>query len=173
MWGLLKANGYKGVYQSPLYSDLLLKPMQGSVASIQFVALNMPNASINQITSDVQAVAPKQAIDTGVLTGYWTTDMFIQALKAVNKAGKQYISPANVQKAASTMTWQMQGLVGPVQYPAATLKSTPSCTSIVLDTGTEWQTVVPYKCSSKGWPISRKWMERKCGRSRQAASVAS
>ena len=155
VWGLLQANGYKGVYQSPLYSDLLLKPMKGSVASIQFVALNQSNAAIDQIKSDVKAVAPKQAIDTGVLTGYWTTDMFIQALKTVvDKAGKSYISPANVQKAASTMTWQMKGLVGPVEYPAATQKSTPACTSIVLDTGTEWKTVVPYKCSSKGWPVS-------------------
>jgi ABC-type branched-subunit amino acid transport system substrate-binding protein len=154
MWGLMKANGYKGTYQSPLYSDLLLQPMQGSVASIQFVALNESNASINQINSDVKAVAPKQAVDTGVLTGYWTTDEFIQALKTVDKAGKDFISPENVQKAAAVQTWQMPGLVGPVQYPAATLKSTPACTSIVLDTGTEWKTVVPYKCSSKGWPVS-------------------
>jgi ABC-type branched-subunit amino acid transport system substrate-binding protein len=154
MWGLMKAQGYKGTFQSPLYSDLLLKPMQGSVASIQFVALNESNASIDQINTDVKAVAPKQAVDTGVLTGYWTTDEFIQALKTVNKAGKNLITPENVQKAAAVQTWQMPGLVGPVQYPAATLKSTPACTSIVLDNGTEWKTVVPYKCSSKGWPVS-------------------
>jgi ABC-type branched-subunit amino acid transport system substrate-binding protein len=154
MWSLMKAQGYKGTFQSPLYSDLLLKPMQGSVASLQFVALNIPGPAINQINADVKAVAPKQAIDTGVLTGYWTTDMFIQALKTVEKAGKQYISPANVQKAAAVQTWQMQGLVGPVQYPASTLRSTPACTSIVLDTGTEWKTVVPYKCSTKIFPVS-------------------
>ena len=154
MWSLMKAQGYKGTFQSPLYSDLLLKPMQGSVASIQFVALNIPGDAINQINSDVKAVAPKQAVDTGVLTGYWTTDEFIQALKTVAKSGKDLISPENVQKAAAVQTWQMQGLVGPVEYPAATLKSTPACTSIVLDTGTEWKTVVPYKCSSKGWPVS-------------------
>ena len=154
MWSLMKAQGYKGTYQSPLYSDLLLKPMQGSVASIQFVALNIPGDAINQINADVKAVAPKQAVDTGVLTGYWTTDEFIQALKTVAKSGKDLISPENVQKAAAVQTWQMQGLVGPVEYPAATLKSTPACTSIVLDTGTAWKTVVPYKCSSKGWPVS-------------------
>ena len=154
MWSLMKAQGYKGTFQSPLYSDLLLKPMQGSVASIQFVALNIPGDAINQINADVKAVAPKQAVDTGVLTGYWTTDEFIQALETVAKSGKDLISPENVQKAAAVQTWQMQGLVGPVEYPAATLKSTPACTSIVLDTGTEWKTVVPYKCSSKGWPVS-------------------
>lgn len=154
LWGLLKANGYKGIFVTPLYSDLLLGPMQGSVAAIQFVALNQPGASINRIRSDVKAVAPKQALDTGVLTGYWGTDMFIQALESVVKAGKQYISPANVQKAASTMTWQMSGLVGPVEYPASTQKATPSCSSIVLDTGKEWKTVVPYKCSRRTFPVS-------------------
>jgi hypothetical protein len=154
VFGLLKANGYKGVYQSPLYSDLLLKPMEGSVASIQFRNLNESNASIDQVRNDVKAVAPKQALDTGVLTGYWGTDMFITALKIVNKAGKDLISPENVQKAASTMTWQMPDFVGPVKYPDSTLKPTPACTSIVLDTGTEWKTVEPYKCSDKGWPVS-------------------
>jgi hypothetical protein len=76
--------------------------------------------------------------------------MFIQALKTAAKKGTSGITPENVQKAASTMKWQIKGLVGPMTYPDATVAPTPSCNSLVGDPdGVAWQTVLPYSCSSK------------------------
>ena len=56
-------------------------------------------------------------MDLGSIYGYTSTDMFIQALKTVAKKGKSNITPENVQKAASTMKWQIEGLDGPEGVP--------------------------------------------------------
>ena len=103
--------------------------------------------------ADVQAVKPGRRIDTGVATAYFTTDMFIQALKTAAKKGKSNITPEAVQKAAAIQTWQIKGLAGPTKYPNSTVKSYPWCTSLVLDDGTAWKTVTPYVCSTKLWPV--------------------
>ncbi len=157
MYSLIQANNYKGVYQSFLYSDALLKPMNGSVAAINFVNLNESTPALTQMKADVQAVKPGAAIDTGVATAYFTTDMFIQALKTAAKKGKSNITPEAVQKAASTQTWQIKGLAGPTKYPNSTVKSYPACTSLVLDDGTAWKTVQPFACSTKGYPVLPKF----------------
>jgi branched-chain amino acid transport system substrate-binding protein len=157
MYSLIQANNYKGVYQSFLYSDQLLKPMNGSVAAINFVNLNESTPALTQMKADVEAVKPGAAIDTGVATAYFTTDMFIQALKTAAKKGKSNITPEAVQKAAAVQTWQIKGLAGPTKYPNSTVKSFPACTSLVSDDGTAWKTVEPFACSTKGYPVLPKF----------------
>ena len=77
-------------------------------------------------------------------------------MKIVVKAnGVSYISPENVQKAASTMTWNIAGLMGPTKYPESTVRPTPYCDALVVDDGTQWKTAVRYSCSSKTWPVNR------------------
>ena len=109
-----------------------------------------PNAGLTQFEKDVAAVAPGvKAQDNWIASSYFAADMFIQALKSAAKSGTKNITPENVQKAASTMKWQIKGLVGPMTYPDATVVPTPSCTSLVGRDGTTWSTLLPYSCSSK------------------------
>jgi hypothetical protein len=154
MYAGLKANNYPGIYMSPLYSDLLLASMKGSVVFTMFAPNDVPTPANKQALSDLRAVKADQTLDLGAAAGYFTTDMFIQALKKVVKTnGKAYISPDNIQKAAANMTWEIKGLMGPTKYPESTARPTPACGAVVYDDGTRWKTVEPYSCSYKTWPV--------------------
>jgi branched-chain amino acid transport system substrate-binding protein len=155
MYKGLTGNNYSGIFISPLYSDLLLSAMKGSVVFTMFAPNDQPTPANKQVLSDIKSVKADQTLDLGAAAGYFTTDMFIQALKKVVDAnGKAYISPDNVQKAAANMTWQIKGLMGPTKYPESTVRSTPACSAVVVDDGTQWKTVVPYSCSYKTWPVN-------------------
>jgi ABC-type branched-subunit amino acid transport system substrate-binding protein len=155
IWSQLQANGYKGVFFSSLYSDFLTKSMNGTVANALFNPVDAGGAGMKQLQTDVDAVTPGSStkVDSGMVAGYASTDMFIQALKSVAKKGKSSITPAAVQKAAMNQTWQMKGLAGPTQYPNATVASYQACSAEVLSDGTAWKTVVPYTCSKKQYPV--------------------
>jgi ABC-type branched-subunit amino acid transport system substrate-binding protein len=158
MWGQLQANGYSGIYQSPLFTDILLKPLTGTVVSTFYTNLNENTAGVTQLKADVNAVKPGQNIDLSLVSSYLSTDMFIQALKTAAKGGKSAITPENVQKAAAKQTWQIPGLAGPTTYPQATVKAYPYCNSISADVdGTTWKSVVPYSCSKKTYPVQAKF----------------
>jgi ABC-type branched-subunit amino acid transport system substrate-binding protein len=146
----LKAGGFRGVFEHDLYTDALLKPLAGTVAQTPSYNFNDNTPGIQQMKADVTAVAPNQAIDSGVAVGYLSTDMFIQALKTVAKKGKSNITPQMVQQAASTQTWKLDGVAGPVKYPQSTVTPTPVCTTLVIDKdGTGWQTETQYTCTTK------------------------
>jgi hypothetical protein len=79
--------------------------------------------------------------------------MFIQALVEGAEDGTRGITPENVQKAASTMTWEAEGFAGPIEYPAATAATTPSCVTVMESDGKVWKTVEPFACSTKQFPV--------------------
>ena len=147
----IKASGYTGSFFSPLYSDVLVKAMAGSVATTEFVPFNQDTPGIKQMKSALDAYKPGLAakVDSGTFSAYASADMFIQALKTVAKSGKDKITPEAVQKAASTMTWEIKGLSGPSIYPQSTVAAYPWCTAASLSNGTTWEQVVPYNCSKK------------------------
>jgi hypothetical protein len=154
IYAQLQANHYAGVFISPLYSDVLLKPMKGSIVFTAFAPFGDDTPANAQLKADLKAVKPELAPDLGVAVGYFSTDMFIEALKAVVKAkGAAYISPENVQQAAANTTWEIKGQAGPTKYPDSTVNPTPLCSAVVYDDGTAWKTVEPYSCSSKTWPV--------------------
>jgi hypothetical protein len=101
--------------------------------------------------ADMDAFTPGGAdkIDIGTLIGYTSADMFIAALQKTAKQGKGAITPENVRKAASTMTWKIDGLAGPVSYPKSSVVGYPSCRTVMRSDGTTWKTVVPFACSAK------------------------
>jgi branched-chain amino acid transport system substrate-binding protein len=150
-WGLLKANGYQGTFISGLYSNLIVKQMAGSTATGSFVNPIENTPGMNQLKKDLDAfqAGDSSKIDSGVIAGYSSADMFIQALKTVAKKGKANITPEAVQKAASAQTWVIKGLAGPVKYPQANVYQFPACYSLMLSDGTTWSTAVPYTCSTK------------------------
>jgi hypothetical protein len=95
-------------------------------------------------------------MDSGDVYGYTSTDMFIQALKIVAKKGKSNITPENIQKAASTLTWKIDGVMGPTQYPKATVMGFPACSSNSFSDGTTWQLVEKFSCSTKTYSPNTK-----------------
>jgi ABC-type branched-subunit amino acid transport system substrate-binding protein len=156
IYGLLQANKYPGVFLSALYSDQVLAPMKGSAVFTVFAPLGDPTAANTRLRADIKAIKADATPDLASAIGYFSTDMFIQALKNLVQAkGKSYISPENVQQAAAHMTWEIKGQIGPVEYPASTVIPTPVCSAVVVDTdGAHWKTVVPYSCSTKTFAVS-------------------
>jgi ABC-type branched-subunit amino acid transport system substrate-binding protein len=151
LWDKIKASGFSGTYLTGLYSDALVKAMSGSVAQSPFVNPNENTPAIKQLKTDMDAVDPGSSakVDNPAITGYNAADMFIQAVKTAAKKGTSNITPENVQKAASKMTWKIDGLAGPVQYPKATVYTYPLCTSLYVSDGATWTTAVPFACYDK------------------------
>jgi ABC-type branched-subunit amino acid transport system substrate-binding protein len=150
----LQANNYQGIFHHTLYSDLLVGLMKGTTSSTFAVPFNtVGNAALDQVIADIKAVKSDQALETGSAAGYFSTDMFIQALKTVAAEGTEFITPANVRLAAMHQTWEIEGLVGPTRYPESTVTSTPQCGALVFSDGTTWQTVAEYNCSEVRFPV--------------------
>ena len=150
MYKQVVANHYQGIFFHTLWSDALIKAMNGSVVGVQWANPTDSSPAVDQMKADLKAVNPDQAVDIGVIAGYFSTSMFIDALKIVAKKGKGAITPQAVRDAASTMTFKLEGLVGPTTYPAATVKS-PGCSSLMIDDGTQWKTITPFTCSSRSF----------------------
>lgn len=157
MYDLIHASGYTGTYISSLYSDILVKAMDGSAANVPVVPLDSTtdNAGLETMKQQLDAFSPGAAgkIDTATIAGYASTDMFIQALKTVAKKGKSNITPENVQKAAAKQTWKIKGLAGPTTYPQSTVSPYPTCTALTVSDGTTWKTVEPFACSKKQFKV--------------------
>src|SRR5262249_25249633 len=130
VWAAMKAAGYKGIFWTGLYSDALTKILGGTI-SWGFYN-EAPNAGLTQMKDDLSAVGGLAKLDNWSASAYFSTDMFIAALKKAAAKGKSNITPEAVQKAAATTTWQIKGLVGPMTYPAASVLPTPSCISLVV-----------------------------------------
>jgi ABC-type branched-subunit amino acid transport system substrate-binding protein len=143
VWDALEAAGFTGTYFSPVYSDLLVESLAGTVSR---AAYNTSGPAYDQMQKDFDAVKPGTAIDTRNAAAYFAADMFIQAVKQV---GKKNLTPEAVQKALSKMTWEIPGLAGPVEYPKATVVSYPTCSTLLQSDGTEWKIVSAYACSRK------------------------
>jgi ABC-type branched-subunit amino acid transport system substrate-binding protein len=151
----MRAAGFKGEFESNLYSDQLAKVFEGSIVAIPYQnPADATSPGIQKLTDALNKVKPGEKVDAGVLYGYMTTDMFVSALKkAYAKDGKAGITPDKVQQAAATQTWQIKDLAGPTKFPASTVKDTPSCRTIVKADGTGWTTVEPYSCTTLTYPV--------------------
>ena len=159
MYNLIKAQNYKGYFISSLYSGLLTKLMANSYAAIFFVSPDQQTPAQKQMAADINAVKPGtgDSLSSAQVAGYGSTDMFISALKkVVAKSGKSGITPEAVQKAASTMTWQIKGLTGPVSYPKSSVVLYPYCNAVVGSDGTTWAQKEAYDCSNVQYPAPKK-----------------
>ena len=156
IYNLVTTQGFNGIFQHALYTDILVKAFKGSLVTASNASYNSTGIpSLDQMRADIEKFKPGQKLDGIILSGYASTDMFIQALKKAAKGGKSGITPANVQKAAAKQTWQMKGFTGPVVYPVATNRQSPYCTSLYVSDGTTWNPVAPYTCSAKRYPFKK------------------
>ncbi|MDQ6527374.1 ABC transporter substrate-binding protein [Nocardioides sp. LHD-245] len=151
IYALLQATGFQGIYAHSLWSDALVEPLAGSVTPIAWANPNDSTPAADQMRADIKAVEADQAIDIGVISGYFSAAMFIDALKKVAADGKDEITPEAVRDAASTMTFEIEGLVGPTRYPDASAVAT-GCRSVLESDGTRWQTVEEFTCLDDTFP---------------------
>ena len=126
---------------------------KGATSLVSFQPPEDPTPAVEKMKTDINAIKSGQALTSGVVAGYLSADFFIQALK---KAGSNP-TPESVQKAASTMTFEIKGLAGPTKYPDSHVIPTPSCGAIVLSDGTANSVIEPYGCSTKTYPVLKKF----------------
>jgi ABC-type branched-subunit amino acid transport system substrate-binding protein len=145
----IKAAGYTGTLITPLYTDVLLKPLAGTIAYAAYNAA--PNAGLTQLEKDLDAIESGTKVTTANAAAYFAADKLIAAVK---KVGKAKLTPEAVQAALAKQTWEIKGFAGPNKYPASTVVSSPACTTVLEDTdGSAWKVVVPYGCSSKTFKV--------------------
>jgi ABC-type branched-subunit amino acid transport system substrate-binding protein len=150
MWPLLQAQGYEGYFVHGLYSDAIVKPFDGSFVNHPYPNFSESSPGLDQLKEDVDAYEPGDAdkLDLGHVFGYAAADVFITALKKAAAKGKSGITPENVQKAASTLHWELPGFMK-VEYPKATVMQFPSCFANSKSDGTAWNPVNEWDCSTK------------------------
>ncbi len=154
---LVKSNGYTGTFLSPFYSTILLKPLTGAYVFLQFAGFESTAKGVKQMETDVQAFKPGTSYSLTVAAGYFAADMFIQAVKNSLKTSKTLTSAA-VQKAASKMTYQIKGTIGPVTYPASYKYAVKSCATLEYDAdGSAFTIAQPFTCTTKTYPILPKF----------------
>lgn len=139
---LLRA-GFKGLLTNAVtYDPRLVGSTKGQTVFTQFdIPEDTSNATMQQITNDIKAVAGGAPITQGTLAAYFSADAFVAALK---KAGKN-LTPEGMAKAMGSMTYQVPGIVGPTKYPAAQTQGAP-CGLLTQSDGTAYSITVPYSC---------------------------
>jgi ABC-type branched-subunit amino acid transport system substrate-binding protein len=154
---LLNSSGYTGTYLSPFYSPLLLQPLKGAYVFLQFAGFESDSAGVKQMNDDVQAFKPGTKPSLALSAGYFSADMFIQAVKNSLKTSKTLTS-ASVQKAAAKMTYQIKDTIGPTVYPASFKLGTQACSTLEYDAdGTAFSIAQPFTCTTKTYPVLPKF----------------
>jgi len=153
IWKDLQNAGFTGTYGTPLGSvPALTASLQGTVSSAFYNIA--PNPGLSAMQKAIDAVAPgTQLAGYSNVPGYFAASMFSLAVHNVQMK-KQAITPANVQKALAVIKWQIPGLVGPITYPASTVKPTPFCGTFVSYTGGTIKVVTPYGCTTKSFQVT-------------------
>jgi ABC-type branched-subunit amino acid transport system substrate-binding protein len=155
----LRAAGFKGTILSPYYSKILLKPLAGSYVFFQFAGFEQSSKGIDQLKADVEAFKPGASLSLTVAGGYFAADMFIQAVKLALKSSKT-LTTASVQKAASTMTYQIKDTIGPTKYPDSYEIPKKACATLEYDAdGTGFTIAQPFTCTTKTYPILPKFSQ--------------
>jgi branched-chain amino acid transport system substrate-binding protein len=140
----LRQAGFQGIIVNPTtYDPRIVKAAETLEVYTQWATPETAgdNPNMKKVVDSIQKQDPKATLSLGTLAGWFTADMFIQALKA---AGKN-VTTSSIQKAASKMTYQVKDVVGPTTYPAAYTLGT-SCAQLAKSNGTAYSVVVPYGC---------------------------
>jgi ABC-type branched-subunit amino acid transport system substrate-binding protein len=150
VWAAVKTAGFTGTFWTPLGNvAALAKPMAGTITQTLFNT--QPSPALTQMEADIQAFKPGTTL-TGYsnVPAYFAADMFVQALKKVGRD----ITPQTVQAALAHLTWQIPGLAGPLDYPASTVGPSPFCSELLGDSGTDFNVVEPFACSTTQYPVT-------------------
>jgi ABC-type branched-subunit amino acid transport system substrate-binding protein len=154
--GLINSSGYTGTFISPFYSPVLLNALKGAYVFVQFAGFEADSPGIKTMNDQIEAYKPGTKPSLALAAGYFSADMFIQAVKNSLKTSKTLTS-ASVQKAAAKMTYQIKDTVGPTHFPASFTTPNKSCATLEYDDGTAFQIVQPFYCTTKTFPVLPKY----------------
>jgi ABC-type branched-subunit amino acid transport system substrate-binding protein len=141
----LRAGGYTGLFTDTIeYDPDLVASSTATAVMLQTAAVETAptNPAMQQLVTDVHAVAPDLPIDLSVVAGYWSADLFIAAVK---RAGKNLTVAGLLKGANKGFTYTVPSTVGPTNFPAAHNEPTP-CGSLVRSDGSAYTALVPYTC---------------------------
>ncbi len=156
LFSLMKGQGYTGTVLTPFYSNLLLKSLVGFYPYVQFAGFESGTPAIKQMLSDVESFKPGTPQTIGLVGGYYAADLFIQAVKAAQKANKT-LTTASIQKAMQKFTYQVKGAIGPTTWPSA-FSIGNGCATLLYDTdGTAFTISQPYTCSTDYAKMDKKF----------------
>jgi ABC-type branched-subunit amino acid transport system substrate-binding protein len=109
--------GYKGVFQGFTdYDPRILGTSQGIITEIQFAPFEDAGKipAVQQMITDLNNYKPGIVHGLAVASGYWTADLFIQALQ---KAGPNLSREAFYNALNGGFSYNYGGGVGPISYP--------------------------------------------------------
>lgn len=141
----LAAANFPGIMTNAVaYDPRLVKTAEGQSIFTQFaIPESAPdNPNMQKVVDTLKKYLPAdQQITQGVLSGYFSADFFVAAVK---KAGKN-LTPESLQKAANKMTYEVKDVVGPTPFPASHTLGAP-CGQMAKSNGTTYEVVAPYAC---------------------------
>jgi branched-chain amino acid transport system substrate-binding protein len=152
--GALRAAGYQEpiiTYTSYL-PDLLKgnaafrKANDGSYVITQWLPAEFGGPAIEQIQKDLDLIGSDSAITSNVSMGYWSADVFIQALEAVGED----LSPERFNEVVNGGDFRYEPDqdppgVGPLEFPGNHDYASP-CAAMVQAKGTEFEPVLDLTC---------------------------
>jgi len=148
----LSQAGFKGIQTNAVsYAPQLTSTATGWSAFTQFATPESTNANMQKIVSQLHAAGIEQ-IGQPALAGYFAADMFVQAVK---KVGKNLTADA-LQKVLSRITYGIDGVIGPVYYPAGFTEGSP-CGQLATSNGTAWAVTAPFGCYDLLTQKNGKW----------------
>ena len=138
--------GYEGELTNAVgYDPRLVASFTGSTVFIQFAPFESEqegNAAMQQLVEDVEAFQPGTQLVQSVAAGYFSADLFVEALK---KTGENLTVERLVNAANKRFRWQLEDTAGPTRFPGAHARPTP-CGSLVKSDGTGYTIEVPFEC---------------------------
>jgi ABC-type branched-subunit amino acid transport system substrate-binding protein len=156
LFSLMNSQGYKGTVLSPFYSSLLLKALTGDYVFVQFSGFESNTKAIQQMEADVEAFKPGTPKTIGLVAGYYSADLFIQAVKKALSSSKT-LTTATIQKAMQKFTYQVKGAIGPTTWPSA-FKIGNGCSTLLYDAdGSAFTISQPYVCNTKYAKVDKKF----------------
>ncbi|MET0627330.1 MAG: ABC transporter substrate-binding protein [Acidimicrobiia bacterium] len=102
------------------------------------------SAANRRLAADVEAFAPGTVLTPAIAAGYWSADLFVQALA---RTGKQ-LTRARLLDALNgeQFTYAVPGTIGRSTWPEMHTQPVP-CGSLVQSDGTQYLVVAPYACA--------------------------
>ena len=111
LYNLLVSNGYQGDFFSSLYVNVFVKPLKGSYTSVNFAQRRRTSPALKQIETDLDAYqsGASAKIDIGRRLRLHVGRHVHPGAEAGGEEGTNNITPENVQKVTSTMTYATEG----------------------------------------------------------------
>jgi ABC-type branched-subunit amino acid transport system substrate-binding protein len=139
----LQDAGFKGpIENTQTYDTQLAAPSKGGSVYVQFGAFETADTvpGVKQMTADFTKAGVAPSVLAAV--GYFSADMFINALK---KTGKNLTVEA-FQKVSSKLKYNVKNTAGPTTFPKDS-EAPGTCGTLVTSNGTGYDVTVPYFCA--------------------------